>query len=144
MPRRLRLPSDEKGILEVLVIRSKDGVWEGDWHLLKGTVIGNLFSQTTQPQLDHILSGYSKPFVNELGISPEGALRKLPSRECKNRKKCPFYDVKKCQTLTRKILPWCFEPEGLDDLAKVSAMVAEVIFKWREGVYLVVVENPNG
>ena len=136
----MKLPSREKGDLEVLVIRSRGGVWEGDWDLLRGTVVGDLFSKTTQVELDHILRGFSKPFVDALGIPPVGALLKLPSSECAKRRGCTFYDARKCHVTVKKdVLPLCFEL-ALNLPPEAQTLLTEVVFQWRQGVYLVVVE----
>jgi len=134
----MKLRTVEKGDLEVLQIREREGKWEGDWDELRDTPVGKLFSRISKANLDHVLHGYSRPFVDALGISPEGALRKLPSKECRKRSDCTFYDQRKCLT-TSSNLPWCYEPEGLNVSEKGNSVASEAVFRWRERVYLVVV-----
>lgn len=141
MPRRLKLATDQKGDIEVMVVRSKDGVWEGDWQHLQGTPVGDLFSVVTQAEFDHVLHKFSKPFVDALGIPPEGALRKLPSTRCAKERGCTLYDSKRCFTHTKKELPWCFQLAEVQLPEAVMTLVTEVIFLWRTGAYLVVVED---
>jgi len=141
MPRRVRLPTAEKGTLEVLVVRSKGGTWEGDWEALKGTPVGRSFSVVKQADFDHVLNGLSKPFVDALGLPPEGALRKLPTKQCARRDRCTLHDGKRCVTDSKKGLPWCFELAGLDLPPAAMTLATEVLFGWRSGVYVVVVED---
>lgn len=127
----------EKGVLEVLAISQQNDVWEEPWDVLRGTPIGALFSVVSRRNLNHVLDGFSKPFVSALGIPPEGALRKV-SQHCW--KKCSLYDPKLCNVLSKKLLPWCFEPvmaEGTSQ--KVLTQASEAIRYWTEKVYLVVV-----
>lgn len=139
MPRRVKLPTLERGDIHLLLV---DG-WSGGWEVLRGTIFGNLISVVSREAVDHALHRLSRPLVNALGIPPEGALRKVP-RQCWHRQKhpperlyaCPLYDKHDCQAISEN-MSWCFEPEG-DFSVVVRKKAAETIGLWREGVYVVV------
>lgn len=137
----MKLPTLEMGEIEVLTIDEKDGKWEPDWEPLRGTRIGDQFSVVARQTIDHALHGLSRPLVDALGIPPSGALLKLPqdARECRLRRRCPFYEPKQCHPRASK-MPWCYEPDGIDDdLERLAA--AKAIEEWRQGVYLVIVRE---
>lgn len=141
MPRRVKLPTLEMGDVHLLLV---DG-WTAGWEVLRGTVFGKQISVVSREAVDHALHKLSRPLVDALGIPPEGALRKIP-RQCWHRKKqpdkpypCPLYDKKACQA-TSPDAPWCFEPDDTPDNA-VRKKAAELAELWREGVYVVVVED---
>jgi hypothetical protein len=142
MPRRVKLPTSEMGDVHLLLV---DG-WTEGWDVLKDTVFGAQVSVLSREVVDHALHRYSRPLVDALGIPPEGALRKVP-RLCWHRRKrsdnqfaCPLYDKHDCQTPSPK-MPWCFEPDGgFDETVRKKA--SEAIELWREGVYVVVMEEP--
>ncbi len=138
MLRRLRVATREKGPLEVLAIYEEDGQWDPEWAPLQGTALGSLFSRVSQANFHHVLHGFSRPFVDSLGLPPEGALRKLPSQLCLRRKTCTLHDAKKCVASHPK-LPWCYVPAGVSEDEKVNEAAAQAVFRWRERVYLVVV-----
>jgi len=141
MSRRVKLPTQEMGEVQLLLL---DG-WEKEWAVLKGTAFGNLFSVVPHEAVEHALRRLSRPLVEALGIPPEGALRKIPkaSRECLMRPKgagkrpCPLYDSFTCYP-TAPTMQWCFEPDGIEEEA-VRKMASRAIEVWREGVYVVVV-----
>lgn len=143
MPRRVKLPTLEMGDVHLLLVDN----WEGGWSVLRGTIFGDQLSVVSREAVDHALHRWSRPLVKSLGISPEGALRKIP-RLCWYRLKredlpyaCPLHDKHNCQATSKK-MPWCFEPEGGFD-AVVRKKAAEAIGLWQEGVYIVVLtEDP--
>jgi len=134
----MKLPTREKGDLQVLTIRETNGVWEPEWEPLRGTPIGDLLTVVNKDVLDHALRGWSKPLVGVLGLPPSGAKRKLPvvARECVQRNNCATYVASTCQPKSRD-LPWCYEPDGLEGKVKLAA--SKAIRFWHEGVYLIVV-----
>jgi hypothetical protein len=136
--RRVKLPTQEMGVVTLLTIRQRDGKWEDEWEPLRESPFGALLSVITNDAFDHALHGWSKPMVQSLGIPPDGALHKLPkeARECHRRAVCPLYDVN-CVPFSKR-MPWCFEPGGIAD-EKVRKAVARAIEKWHAGVYLVVI-----
>lgn len=122
-----------------LISTKKDGSWESEWELLRGTVFGDLFSKVSKENVEHALHKLSRPLVDSLGVPPEGALRKLPveNRLCFRRVKCPFFDPKKCFP-EAKNMPWCFEPDGVAD-ESVRVVATQAIERWRKRIYLVVI-----
>jgi hypothetical protein len=134
VPRRLQIPSQEMGILQLYLIYSYGGVWEQEWLPMQGVLDLPVVSKET---MDHALRGWSRPLVDALGPPPKGKLLLLPrqARVCAVRERCPSHDPKRCGLLLKK-MPWCFEPEGLG----ASSLVTQVISHWREEVYVVVVE----
>ena len=135
----MMLPTQERGELQVVSIREeKNGEWEPDWEPLRGTPLGELLTVVDKEVMDHALHGWSKPLVGALGIPPKGALRKLPlaSRECSLRGTCASYLPTTCVPTSKK-LPWCYEPDGLDE--KKKHVASKAIRFWFEGVYLIVV-----
>jgi hypothetical protein len=141
MSRRLRLDTRELGPLELFVIYSYNGAWEARWQPIQHDEVAGLFTVVSKEVYDHALLGWTKPFITALGLSPEGALRKLPvaHQQCEARKRCTFYDKKRCLAASPK-MPWCYEPGGVEDGEK-RRLVAEIIGEWRQGVYVVVVQG---
>lgn len=134
MPRRLSIPSRELLRIELYLIYSYDGEWEEEWRPLQGVLP---IPEVGKEVMDQALVGWTKPLVSQLGIPPEGHLRKLPSRECTHKEKCSFYKPKICEVLS-KDMPWCFEP---DKTPLASGLTSKVIQMWREGVYVLVVNE---
>lgn len=143
MPRRLKLVTVEVGKLELFLIYSSNSVWEPEWRPMQGHPIASLFTMTSKEVVDHALRGWTAPLTKALGIPPLGALRKLPvaAKGCMDRQKCPHYDQKDCNPAA-KDMPWCFVPGGITD--EVRQLASDVIQMWREGVYILLVEEPNG
>lgn len=142
MPRRLLLPTRELKDLDLLLIYSKAGKWESSWVELQATDFSDLVTTVTKEVMDHAMRGWTQPLVKGLGLAPSGAIRKLPQvySLCAARAKCPMYDAKQCIP-THKKMPWCFQPDALktDEQRRLGA---EVVQLWREGVYVVVVDEP--
>jgi len=136
--RRVKIETQEKGALEVLIVWGAVERWEPEWEPLRETFWAKLVTIVDAEVLEHALRGWSKPLVTALGLPPEGGLRKLPveNRQCMLRKTCPLFDGAKCQP-TAKDLPWCFEPEGIEAV-EVRTAVSRLIQIWHEGVYVVV------
>lgn len=138
MPRRLKILAPEMGgTLELYLIYSYGGVWEEEWRLLQKVVQLDL-PAVSKEVMDQALVGWTRPLVNALGPEPKGKLRLLPrvTRECANRDTCPLFDRAQCGSLLKR-MPWCFEPDGLEE----KALAAEVIKMWRDEVYVVVVQE---
>lgn len=134
---KLTIPS--MGEVKLHLIEEENGTWEEDWEPLRGTAYGDLCSRMPKDDLNKGLFGYTRPVMDRLGITPMGALRKIPdmSKTCFKRKTCPFYDDKTCFTEAEK-MPWCYEPDGvLDERIRLSATRA--IEQWRSRTYLVVI-----
>lgn len=133
MPRRLQIPSREMGTLQLYLIYSQAGLWEEQWAPLQRVLD---LPAVSKEVMDHALHGWTKPLVDALGPPPKGKLLLLPrsARDCAQRARCPSFDTKRCGLLLKK-MPWCFEPDGLEE----KNLVSEVISLWREEVYVVVV-----
>src|SRR5262245_55173570 len=98
----MRVPTKEKGRLEIFSFdEDADGGWEDDWETLRGTVLGGLISRIPRTSLNHLLNGYSAPFVQALGIPPHGALQKLPSKACDKQRGCSLYQRRICVVESR-------------------------------------------
>lgn len=140
MPRRLRVKTRERGPLELYVVtESPEGGWEIGWENLRTTFFGKLVPRVPRSAFNHVLNGFSKPFVDALGLPPEGALRKLPSPCCSKQTTCALFDKRRC-LLTSKQLPWCYEPAGFEDLGTATRRIAsELVFLWKEGVHVIAV-----
>lgn len=139
MPRRLKVKTKEMGDMELYLIYQEGKDWESEWRPLQGAEITSLLTVISKETLDHVLAGWSKPFTTALGIPPDGALRKLPQSRCYQRLPCPFYQPKICLP-TAKEMPWCFEPDGIDDTVS-RKLASTLVSLWREGVYIVVVQE---
>jgi hypothetical protein len=133
----MKLKTAEMGDVEVFVIYAPKGKWEKPWDTLQGTEFGKLLTEMPKETIDHVLKGWSSPFVKTLGLPPVGSLRKLPlaARQCAVRRKCPIYAPQDCFPESRR-LPFCYEPDGVPKEARESAV--ELIRYWREGVYVLV------
>lgn len=138
--RRMKLPSKEMGVLDVLTIDSTNGVWEPAWDRLRLLEEGALVSRVPPIVIRHALNKWTQPLVSALGISPSGALRKVgaANKQCAIRRTCPFFTLK-CEP-SHADLPWCFEPSGVEGEAR--QVLAKAIAYWHEGVWLIVVEAP--
>lgn len=127
MPRRLRVRTREMGDVEVWLLRPD----EPEWLALATTPVADLVTRMPRTALEHALRGWSRPFVNAVGLPPPGASRKLPKvhHECGLRKRCAMWRNASCRLLAVDV-PVCFEPDGLPPAA------TEVVRLWREGVYV--------
>jgi hypothetical protein len=134
----MKLPTREMGEVHLLAIWETDGRWEAEWEPLRGTPFGSLFSTITVEALNHALHGWSRPLSQALGIKPEGALHKLPKtgQQCYRRAICPLYDAW-CVPLAKE-MPWCFEPDGVED-ENVRRAASRAVEEWRAGVYLTII-----
>lgn len=141
MPRQLKLKTNELGDLDLFLIYQYGDTWEEAWKPAQGLPITTLLTVVTKELMDHALKGWTSPLVKALGISPEGAIRKLPvvNRTCERKDPCPFYRPKECLPTFPK-MPWCFEPGGIED-PNARSLAAEVVRLWRLGVYIVVVTH---
>ena len=139
MPRRLKAKTQEMGDLELYLIYQEGEHWEKQWRPLQGEPITSLLMVVTKEDMDHLLYGWSKPFMQKIGIPPEGALRKLPSSLCYQRVPCPFHDRRYCTSKSKEIRI-CFEPDTIEDLEK-RKLAADLVRLWKEGVYIVVVQE---
>ena len=140
MSRRMMIRTREMGDLDLQLIYNYAGTWEEHWRPLQGHSVAKLFTRATHDVIEHAILGFSRPLVKGLGLFPKGCLHKLPSFECEHAKACSLYIKKDCLS-TVKTMPWCFEPAGVGDSA-VRSLAAEAVRLWREGVYVVVVEEP--
>lgn len=139
MPRRLKIKTHEMGDLELYLIYQYGEYWEDSWLALQGDPITELLTVVSKETMDHALVGWSKPLVMALGIPPEGALRKLPDPQCFSRKMCPFYNKRWCLPLSKN-LPHCYGPASIDDF-DARNLGGELVSLWREGVYVVLVQE---
>jgi hypothetical protein len=133
------VPTREIGVLPLYLIYNVQGVWESRWRPLQGHPVTEPFTVVQKELIEHALLGLTSPLVKALGLFPAGCLRKLPleARECAVRRRCPFFNKAACTPLTSKIMPWCYEPEGIE--ADLKPLVSEVIGLWRSGVYVTLV-----
>lgn len=140
MPRQLKLKTLELGDLELYLIYQYGEVWEDAWVAAQGLPIAELFTTVHFETMNHALRGWTSPLVKALGLSPAGALRKLPlkDRTCYKKTICPLY-TKDCQPQSLK-MPWCFEPGSVVDIT-ARRLGAEAIRLWKLGVYLIVVTH---
>lgn len=141
MPRQLKLPTRELGDLSLFVIYQYGDSYEPLWKPLQGQAITSLFTVITKETYDHALKGWTLPLVKALRLAPEYALHKLPVKNsvCFERPRCPLYNQRECVP-THKKMPWCFLPEGIEDLV-TRRLAGEVVRLWREQVYIVVVKE---
>ncbi len=140
MGRRLKVRTKEMGDLEVYAIYSTAGVWEEDWRPLQSMWVADLVTKVPAAYMEHALRGLSSPLIKALGLPPWGALRRLPlaARECGQKGVCELYVAQNCHPGSKK-MPWCYEPGDLSGALAVRA--TEVITMWRDGVYLIVLEE---
>lgn len=140
MPRRVDVDTREIGRVKLYLIYETKGVWEERWRPLQGHPSTGSFTSMTKEVMDHAFHGWTEPFIKALGPPPEGAIRKLPAsaKQCAVRGKCPFYIKKNCAP-TSKTMPWCYQPEGLEE--GLRPLLTEVIELWRQGVYVTVIRE---
>ena len=142
MSRRLKVQTNEMGMIELYLIYEQDGVWEESWRELQDApVFAGSISSLSKDAMEAALIGWTKPLVDALGPAPKGQLMLLPevTRQCSSRERCPFYEERKCGHLLKK-MPWCYVPDGTE--GEVQRLLTEVISFWREGVYVMVVREP--
>lgn len=143
MPRRLKVQTNEMGLVELYLIYDEGGIWETEWRALQGEkLLADQLPSVTKEQMDQALVGWTKPLVSALGPAPKGLLVALPpvTRQCSMKGDCPFYRAPDCVSTSAK-MPWCFVPAGVEG-PEVKTLAAECIRLWREGVYIVVVREP--
>lgn len=139
MSRSLKIPTYELGDLQLLVIYRTQGVFEKEWAGLQNeAAVLDLVTIVPKAMWDDALVGLTRPLVKVLSIPPKGCLKKLPveAKTCGKKKGCIFFDKKTCFPEASK-LPWCYEPAGCDP------QVAALIVAWREGKYVIVVDQDN-
>lgn len=131
------------GDAQLLLVSSRQGQWEEPWDQLRGTAPGRLLSVVSRADVEHALHGFSRPLSAALGLPPEGCLVKLPktARRCHRERTCPLYEPRHCHLQSSK-LPLSFEPAGFED-ERLRHQIGELVRWWREGVYVVVVEEPQ-
>lgn len=140
MPRRLKVATKELGDLELYAIYSQNGIWEKDLAPIQEWA-EPLVTVITKEVFDQALLGWTSPLIKTLGLAPHYTLRRLTkeAQGCFQNKKCPFFEKKQCQPLSKK-MPWCFEPNiGVEEVRRKLA--AELIGYWREGVYILAIED---
>jgi len=140
MARDLLLKTVELGSINLHLIYCYGDQIEPQWIAVQGSVLASLLTKVPLDLMDHALKGWTSPLVKSLGISPEGALRKLPTSKCFQRVTCPFHNKVICNPIHKK-MPWCFEPElkGVEERKAGS----ELIRLWRGSVYIVIVVHPD-
>jgi hypothetical protein len=128
------------GMVELYLIYEEKGVWEPPWLVLQGMGVVEGVSSLPRAEMEQALIGWTRPLVDTLGPPPQGMLLKLPpsTRLCATREHCPFHQPKACGHSLPK-MPWCFVPDGVED--DVRPLLAELIKLWREGVYVLVVQE---
>lgn len=136
----MKVKTREKGTLELYAVtESPEGRWEIGWENLRATLLGKLITRMPRSAFNHVLNGFSQPFVAALGLPPDGALKKLARPGCAKQDLCPLHDPRTCSVRSNK-LPWCFEPEELSEFGEPTRRIAaELIFLWKEGVYVIAV-----
>jgi hypothetical protein len=139
--RRLTIATKEMGKLELYLIYDYGGTWEPEWLPVQDHPIASLFTRVAHDTIEHAILGFSRPLVKGLGLFPKGCLHKMPSQECTHATACTLHVEKDCLS-TAKGMPWCFEPAGVGDASTIRKLAAEAVRLWREGVYVVVVEEP--
>lgn len=135
----MKVKTKEMGFLDLFLIYDYGGTWESEWRSLQGHEVARLFGTVGHDDIEHAILGWSKPLVTALGPTPAGCLIKLPSRECAHRGTCPMYIEANCVSTAKK-MPVCYDPDGI--ASSIWTLVAEAIRLWREGVYVVVVQEP--
>ena len=138
MSRRLKLATLEMEFLELYLIYQYGAEYEADWLPLQSSPLASLFTVVSKETMDQALQGWTRPFIQQLGLPPLGCLHKIPPayRTCAHRTDCPFYDKAACFP-TAKRLPNCFQP-GVEE-GVPRQLGYDVVALWREGVFVVVV-----
>ena len=140
MPRKLLLKTVELGDLDLYLIYQYDLDWEEDWKPLQDQSITSLLTVIDQETWDHALKGWTSPLIKTLGLPPSGALRKVESK-CYRRKLCPFHSKKTCFPTATK-MPWCFEPDSIEDPA-ARQLASNLVRLWREQVHILVITHKS-
>ena len=126
--------------MELYLIYQTGEDLEPEWKPLQGSPLLDPVTVVSKEVLDHVLHGFSFPFVQQLGPSPEGCVRKLLPvfRQCAQRERCIFYDRVRCVPTSRK-MPNCYQPDGVE--GEAVSLGAEIVRLWHENVYIVVVQE---
>ncbi len=139
----MKVQTNEMGRLDLFLIYEQEGAWEEEWRDLQGepSIVSQL-PKVTKETMENAFRGWTRPFVDALGPAPSGLLLTIPrsTRECVKRDSCIFFRAADCFSTAKK-LPWCFEPSGFNPA--VTKLLAECVKLWREGVYIVVVQEPS-
>jgi len=107
-----------------------------EWEPLKASWLDALVSHVEAEAVRHALNGYSVPLVRALGISPVGALHKIPHAYFLCREvACPSRD-QRCNPLSKKC-PLCYSLAGPFE-GQTLLIANRVVEKWREGGYVII------
>lgn len=68
------------GLIRIMVIFSRNGVWEGHEELQKlvGATVKE-FTEINEPDYNHAKAGYTAPLVKALNVTPQIALQRMGS-----------------------------------------------------------------
>lgn len=105
---------------------------------LKDTKWAEYVPQVKGESMSHALHGYLKPLLDEIGPEPRLITKKIPE----NAGKCALY--KSCLTAEPKCNPAGPPPECYEapaDSYEVSLAATLLVLLWKEGAWVVVVED---
>ena len=119
----------------------QDGSWEKDWeplHISDEQSTVDLISRISWLTYQELLHGFTKPFLQEVGLGPEACIIKLDAniKPCYYRGSCPSHDPKLCDA-TRDY-PLCYEASVANP--EVRPLITRLIDLWKMGFYVILVE----
>lgn len=136
--RHITFTDDHWGEIKLMVVLP---IGDDPWGVLapiKDTVWGGQIRVVDAEAYSHALHGYLDPLMRVIGPEPKHLTKRIPL----NQGRCALY--KGCLTAGPECrpglkTPGCYEPPALD--VGVTPLVAQVVFAWQEGRYVLVVEG---
>jgi len=142
MPLTMTLKGEPLLEVNLYVIFSKQGIWQGKWGKLQDheetKPVVDLFSYTGIEEYHHAVYGYPVPMMQSLGVPPLFCLEKLQHYwdGCNEKNYCLMYSD---MCYLRLGMPRCFEP-GIQDL-EVIGLVRRILLGWADNYYWTVVKE---
>lgn len=141
--REFSLSTRIMGSLDILVIFSFDGIWDG--HECLQELLGSAsdyFGHVDEGVYNHAKAGYTDKLVQGLGVSPKIALRRVAPEAGR----CHF--TVECSRVSSMChvgsggVPECFMADGPD--SEVRAQLHQMMWAMIEGAYVVIVRRGIG
>lgn len=138
--RMLTMNDDHWGELKLMVVLPKDGDPWGVLAPIRDTVWSEQVQVVSGEVFSHALHGYWDPLMRAIGPEPRHRAKRIPLEQgqCALFEGCVGASPECCPGGKT---PGCYEPPGIElDLAP---LIAEVVFAWRDGRYVLVVEGES-
>ena len=136
--RHITYKDDHWGELKLMVVLPRDDDPWGVLAPIKDTVWGEQVQVVSGEAFSHALHGYLDPLMRVIGPEPKHRVKRISWEQGR----CALYEGclgAKPECCPGSKTPGCYEPPGVP--LGLSALLAEVVFAWRDGRYVLVVEG---